>query len=361
MAPGNGTLKPILQLIGVRKTFGSFAAVERIDLDVIEGEFLTIVGPSGSGKTTLLRMLAGMEQPTEGNITLRGKRINDVPPNRRPTCMVFQSLALFPHKTVGENIAFPLKVRGADGPARRRRALELMALVRLPENYHDKNVMTCSGGERQRVALARALAYDPDVLFFDEPLSAIDYKLKKALEKELKDLHKETGKTFIYITHSLEEAMVMSDRIGIMRAGRLVQVGTPEAIYNQPVDRFVSEFMGEVNVIEVKRNGNGSWHGVDVAGNFTVTPPAGAPDAETACIVVRPEFLRFIGEGESAENRLEGTVYNEYSLGSRIQYQVRVGEKVMLVELSRARALPTGADRTVTVGWDAADAITVER
>ncbi len=359
MASDNGTLTPILQLVGVRKTFGSFAAVERIDLDVIEGEFLTIVGPSGSGKTTLLRMLAGMEQPTEGNITLRGARINDVPPNRRPTCMVFQSLALFPHKTVGENIAFALKVRGMDAAARRQRALELMALVRLPESYHDKNVMKCSGGERQRVALARALAYDPDVLFFDEPLSAIDYKLKKALEKELKDLHKETGKTFIYITHSLEEAMVMSDRIGIMRAGRLVQVGTPEEIYNQPVDRFVSEFMGEVNVIEVERNGNGSWRGVDVPGSFAVTPPAGAPDAQTACIVVRPEFLRFIADGESAENRLQGIVYNEYSLGSRIQYQVRVGDKVMLVELSRGRALPSDADRTVTVGWDAADAITV--
>jgi spermidine/putrescine transport system ATP-binding protein len=358
MASGNGALEPILQLVGVRKTFGQFAAVDGIDLDVIEGEFLTIVGPSGSGKTTLLRMLAGMERPTEGNITLRGLRMNDVSPNRRPTCMVFQSLALFPHKTVGENIAFALKVRGADTASRRRRALELMGLVRLPEDYHDKSVMKCSGGERQRVALARALAYDPEVLFFDEPLSAIDYKLKKALEKELKDLHKETGKTFIYITHSLEEAMVMSDRIGIMRAGRLVQVGTPEEIYNRPVDRFVSEFVGEVNVLEVRRV-NGTWRGVDVPGSFKVTPPSGAPDAETACVVVRPEFLRFIGKGDSAENRLEGIVYNEYSLGSRIQYQVRVGEKVMLVELSRSRALRPDADRTVIVGWDAADAITV--
>jgi spermidine/putrescine transport system ATP-binding protein len=285
-------------------------------------------------------------------------RMNDVSPNRRPTCMVFQSLALFPHKTVGENISFALKVRGVETASRRRRALELMALVRLPEDYHDKSVMKCSGGERQRVALARALAYDPEVLFFDEPLSAIDYKLKKALEKELKDLHKETGKTFIYITHSLEEAMVMSDRIGIMRAGRLVQVGTPEEIYNRPVDRFVSEFVGEVNVLEVRRV-NGTWRGVDVPGSFKVTPPPGAPDAETACVVVRPEFLRFIGKGDSAENRLEGIVYNEYSLGSRIQYQVRVGEKVMLVELSRSRALRPDADRTVIVGWDAADAITV--
>jgi spermidine/putrescine transport system ATP-binding protein len=360
MASGTASSKPILQLVGVRKTFGAFVAVDRIDLDVVEGEFLTIVGPSGSGKTTLLRMLAGMEQPSEGNITLRGQLINDVPSNQRPTCMVFQSLALFPHKTVGENIAFSLKVRGVDAKARRRRALDLMATVRLPETYHDKNVMKCSGGERQRVALARALAYDPEVLFFDEPLSAIDYKLKKTLEKELKDLHKETGKTFIYITHSLEEAMVMSDRIGIMRNGKLVQVGTPEEIYNKPLDRFVSEFVGEVNVISVERGEGDGWRGVDVPGRFKLRPPEnGHADAASAFIVVRPEYLRFLGPGDQADNRLEGEVYNEYSLGSRIQYQVRVGEKVMLAELSRSQALPADADRKVTVGWDAADAITV--
>ena len=164
-------------------------------------------------------------------------------------------------------------MRGIDAQQRRRRALELMVLVRLPESYLDKNVTKCSGGERQRVALARALAYDPDVLFFDEPLSAIDYKLRKTLEKELKDLHRETGKTFIYITHSLEEAMVMSDRIGVMRAGKLVQIGTPEEIYNHPADRFVSEFVGEVNVITVERAEGDRWRGVDVPGSFRVRPP----------------------------------------------------------------------------------------
>lgn len=351
--------KPILQLVGVRKTFNNFAAVEHIDLDVREGEFLTIVGPSGSGKTTLLRMLAGMDTPTEGNITLHGELINDVPPNKRPTCLVFQSLALFPHKSVGENIAFALKVKGVDASTRKARALELMKIVRLPENYHDKNVMKCSGGERQRVALARALAYDPEVLFFDEPLSAIDYKLKKTLEKELKDLHRETGKTFIYITHSLEEAMVMSDRIGVMRAGRLVQVGTPEEIYSAPVDRFVSEFVGEVNTLRVKRGAGDVWEGVDIEGQFKLRAPDSGATLDEAFVVIRPEFMRFIGPGESADNRVEGVVYNEYSLGSRIQYQVRVGEKVMVLELSRARALSPNADRRVTVGWDAADAFTL--
>jgi spermidine/putrescine transport system ATP-binding protein len=357
-APVRGKL-PILRLAGVRKQFGGFTAVESIDLDVREGEFLTIVGPSGSGKTTLLRMLAGMEQPSAGEILLRGELINDVPSNKRPTCLVFQSLALFPHKTVGENIEFPLKIRKVAPEARKRRALELMATVRLPENYYGKNVTKCSGGERQRVALARALAYDPEVLFFDEPLSAIDYKLKKTLEKELKDLHKETGKTFIYITHSLEEAMVMSDRIGVMRAGRLVQVGTPEEIYTRPADRFVSEFVGEVNVISVERRADGAWSGLNVAGTFRAPPPPGEPDARQAHLVVRPEFLRILSAPGDADNHVRGTLYNEYSLGSRIQYQIRVGDQVMVAELSRAKAWTGGLDVPVIVGWDAHEAITV--
>lgn len=351
--------KPILQLVGVQKRFGDFTAVDQIDLDVREGEFLTIVGPSGSGKTTLLRMLAGLEAPSDGWITLGGENLNDVPPNKRPTCLVFQSLALFPHKTVGENIEFPLKVKGVDPATRKARALELMRVVRLPESYWGKNVMKCSGGERQRVAIARALAYDPAVLFFDEPLSAIDYKLKKILEKELKDLHKETGKTFIYITHSLEEAMVMSDRIGVMRAGRLVQVGTPEEIYAHPVDRFVSEFVGEVNVVPVEKTAEGTWRATDMSGTFVFTLPEALAESERAEIVVRPEFMRFVGDGETADNILEGVVYNEYSLGSRVQYQVRCGDKVIVVELSRAKALKASVDRTVRVGWDAADAIVV--
>jgi spermidine/putrescine transport system ATP-binding protein len=351
--------RPVLQLVGVRKTFGSFAAVERIDLDIREGEFLTIVGPSGSGKTTLLRMLAGMEAPSEGNITLRGELINNVPANKRPTCLVFQSLALFPHKTVGENIEFPLKVKGVTPAARKARALELLRMVRLPEAYHGKNVMKCSGGERQRVALARAFAYDPDVLFFDEPLSALDYKLKKVLEKELKDLHKETGKTFIYITHSLEEAMVMSDRIGVMQAGRLVQVGTPEEIYTRPANRFVSEFVGEVNVVGVRREG-AHWLAEDSGHEIRLALPPGMTDAARAAVVVRPEFMRFVPTADGADNVLRGRIYNEYSLGSRIQYQVRVGERTVLLELSRAQAWRGAPDADVLVGWDMADAIVVE-
>jgi spermidine/putrescine transport system ATP-binding protein len=346
---------PILSLSGIVKRFGATTAVDGVDLAVPEGEFLTIVGPSGCGKTTLLRMLAGLEGPSAGEILLRGSVINDLPPNRRPTCLVFQSLALFPHRSVGENIAFPLKVRGVPRAQSRARVLDLMRLMRLPDSYFSRNVTRCSGGERQRVALARAFAYDPEVLFFDEPLSALDYKLKKALEKELKDIHKETGKTFIYITHSLEEAMVMSDRIAVMRAGRIVQVGTPEEIYTRPANRFVAEFMGEVNVIAVQRRADGLYEGTDTAGTFRVAGPA-APEG---FIVVRPEFLRVIDRPGDAENVIEGELYNSYSLGSRRQYRVRAGGGLLIVEQSRA-IVSSGLDERVLVGWDSRDALFVE-
>ncbi|MGF1593324.1 MAG: ABC transporter ATP-binding protein [Kiloniellaceae bacterium] len=345
--------EPILRLSGLTKHFGGFTAVKQIDLDVEEGEFFTIVGPSGSGKSTLVRMLAGLEEPSSGEILLRGERINETPANRRPTCMVFQSLALFPHRTVGQNIEFPLKMRGVAREARRARAMELLRLLQLPESYYGKSVIQCSGGERQRIALARALAFDPEILFFDEPLSAIDYKLRKTLEKELKDIHKETGKTFMYITHSLEEAMVMSDRIGVMRAGKLVQIGTPEEIYTRPRDKFVSEFMGEVNLLKVKRNG-ADLHCPSLGATFTGPASNGF---DSGYLVIRPEYLRFLKPGESAENQVDGVLYNEYALGSRIQYQVRVGEQVFLVEKLREQRYHGKLDDTVTIGWEARDSM----
>jgi len=347
----------ILQLRGITKNFGGLTAVDHIDLDVGEGEFFTIVGPSGSGKTTLLRMLAGMETPSSGDILLNGERINDLPANRRPTCMVFQSLALFPHRTVGQNIEFPMKIRGQDPQARRKRALELLELLRLPKTYYDKSVNTCSGGERQRVALARAFAYDPAILFFDEPLSAIDYKLRKALEKELKDIHRETGKTFMYITHSLEEAMVMSDRIGVMRQGRLVQVGTPDEIYTAPKDKFVSEFMGDVNVIDVEVTQDGGLRGVTLNGHFAA--PAVPNGFSKGHLVVRPEQMRFLEGPDEAQNSLTGTLYNEYALGSRVQYHVRVGDQVFTLERLRQQAYRGALDDSVTIGWDANDSVLV--
>ena len=347
----------LLQLRSLSKRFGGFTAVDGVDLDIDEGEFFTIVGPSGSGITTVLRMLAGLEQPTSGDILLKGARINDIPANRRPTCMVFQSLALFPHRTVGENIEFALKLRGVSKPARRARAMELLDQLRLPQSQYAKGVNQCSGGERQRVALARALAYDPEILFFDEPLSAIDYKLRKTLEKELKDIHRETGKTFVYITHSLEEAMVMSDRIGVMRAGTVVQVGTPNEIYTAPNSKFVSEFIGDVNVLPVTLGESGKLASASLGTEFSAHRiPPGFRDGH---LVVRPEFLRFLARDSDAENVLVGRLYNEYALGSRIQYQVRVGDQVFLVEKLRQQAYGGARDDEVMIGWDGRDSIVV--
>ncbi|MCV6598015.1 MAG: ABC transporter ATP-binding protein [Mangrovicoccus sp.] len=320
---------PILQLNGLTKSFDDFTALHPMDLKVRDGEFLAIVGPSGCGKTTLIRLLVGMEDPSGGSIWLRGERIDEIPANKRPTCMVFQSLALFPHRSVGQNIEFPLKLRKTPPAARKERALELLALLRLPEEYYHKRIDQCSGGERQRVALARALAFDPEILFFDEPLSALDYRLRKTLEKELRDLHQRTGKTFVYITHSLEEAMVMSDRIAIMRAGRFEQIAPAAEIYARPTSSFVAEFMGEVNLFDL-RDGSGDLL-LTGAGNEFATRPG--------TLMIRPESLRILGPDENAEISMSAQVSAEYMLGSRMQYALSLPSgKAITAELLRENA-----------------------
>ena len=349
---------PFLELSGLTKRFGDFAAVRDVNLDIREGEFFTLVGPSGSGKTTMIRLLVGMDRPTSGDIRLNGESLNAIPANRRPTCMVFQNLALFPHKSVGENIEFPLKIAGVDAAARRERALALLAQLRLPADYYDKGVNQCSGGERQRVALARALAFDPQILFFDEPLSALDFRLRKTLEKELKDIHRETGKTFVYITHSLEEAMVMSDRIGIMKDGTLVQIGTPDAIYNRPVDRFVAEFMGEVNTLEVEAAGPDA---VRVAGGGPEFAVRGMPAGFMGgFLIIRPEVMKLGREASAVANRVTGTLFNDYALGSRIQYQIRTaGDEHWLVERLQDESFDGALGDEVVLGWRPEDSILV--
>ena len=351
---------PFLELRRLTKQFGEFAAVRDVNLQIREGEFFTLVGPSGSGKTTMIRLLVGMDRPTSGDIRLNGSSLNAVPANRRPTCMVFQNLALFPHKSVGENIEFPLKIAGVDAATRRARAIALLEQLRLPADYYDKGVGQCSGGERQRVALARALAFDPRILFFDEPLSALDFRLRKTLEKELKDIHRETGKTFVYITHSLEEAMVMSDRIGIMKDGTLVQIGTPDEIYNRPVDRFVAEFMGEVNTLEVEAAGP---EAVRVVGGGPEYAVRGMPAEFTGgFLIIRPEVMKLGPEASEVANTLTGTLFNDYALGSRIQYQIRTsGDEHWLVERLQDESFDGALGDEVMLGWRPEDSILVNR
>lgn len=344
--------QPILRIVDLKKTFDEFTALDSVNLTVDDGEFLAIVGPSGSGKTTLIRLLVGMEEPTSGEIWLKDRRIDDVPANRRPTCMVFQSLALFPHRSVGENIEFPLKIRGVDAAQRRVRALELLDVVRLPQHYYDKRIQQCSGGERQRVALARALAFDPEILFFDEPLSALDFRLRKMLEKELKDLHQRTGKTFIYITHSLEEAMVMSDRIAIMKSGGFEQIGPAEEIYAKPKSRFVAEFMGEVNLFHT-RDGAASIAFEDISIDPAVAKARGLSPEFKGYLMARPESVRLLAAGEGADATADGVIESEYLLGSRMQYLVRLasGYKVT-VELSRENRVSWEPGARTRIGFD---------
>lgn len=348
---------PILRLDGIVKRFGDFTALHGIDLDISEGEFLTIVGPSGSGKSTLIRLLVGMDEVTSGALWLRGKRIDQTPANQRPTCMVFQSLALFPHMSVGQNIEFPLKIQGIPPARRKVRALELLDTLRLPQSYYDKRIPQCSGGEKQRVALARALAFDPEILFFDEPLSALDYRLRKTLEKELKDLHNRTGKTFVYITHSLEEAMVMSDRIAIMKQGRFEQIAVADEIYARPVSRFVAEFMGEVNLFDIRGTQDpgimADALGIHINGKATDLGIVLDP-GKAGTLMVRPEFVRFLPPGETADFIIAGKMHAEYALGSRIQYEVEAENGAILtVEKLREDRFSGATGDQVMLGFDA--------
>ena len=301
-ASGSSTGPPAVELRGVVKRYGSFTAIRGASLEIGDNEFFTLLGPSGCGKTTLLRMIAGFEDVTEGAIFLYGEEIEGLPPNRRPVNTVFQQYALFPHMTVAENVAFGLrrlKRPAAEIEARTRRMLDMVELG----GFSERKPHQLSGGQQQRVALARAMAPGPKVLLLDEPLSALDLKLRQAMRVELKQLQEEAGITFVFVTHDQEEALTMSDRITVMSAGEVRQVGTPHEIYDKPHDRFVADFIGEANLLDVTveevsdgrcrcRLANGARLECDAAG----TPRQGA----TGCISIRPERLSIAKPGEGS-------------------------------------------------------------
>src|SRR4051794_19204330 len=239
-----------VRLAGVRKVFGEVAAVDGVDLEVQRGEFFTLLGPSGSGKTTCLRMIAGFERPDEGRVELAGRDVTGLPPFERDVNTVFQDYALFPHMTIGENIAYGLKVKRVSREERRSRVSEALAMVRL-EGFEGRRPGQLSGGQRQRVALARALINRPRVLLLDEPLGALDLKLRQQLQVELKRIQQEVGITFIYVTHDQDEALSMSDRIAVMDDGHVIQVGSPHEVYDEPESRFVAGFVGVSNLLEL--------------------------------------------------------------------------------------------------------------
>lgn len=296
--------------------FGEFTAVHKANLNITGGEFFSFLGPSGCGKTTLLRCISGFQEPTRGKVKIGGQDMRGVGPNKRPTALIFQNLALFPLRTIADNIAFPLEVRGIDKKTRRKRADELLELIALP-GQGDKKVSELSGGQKQRVAIARALAVEPDILLLDEPLSALDLKLRQHMRTELRAIQKQVGLTFIYITHDQGEALTMSDRIAVMNKGKIEQIGDGKAIYDHPTTSFVASFVGENNVLEgtvLSNDGKAMQIDAGLGASFTVeNHPAGGPalvPGDACHLFVRPEALR-LSKDETAINQFSANFVTE--------------------------------------------------
>ena len=330
---------PLLRIEAVVKKFGVFRAVDRLSLDIRGGEFFALLGPSGCGKTTLLRMLAGFETPDEGRILLDGRDIAQVPPHQRPINMMFQNYALFPHLDVRDNIAFGLKRAGMSRLEIDTRVAEMVALVKL-DGLERRKPDQLSGGQRQRVALARSLARRPQVLLLDEPLAALDKKLRESTQLELMELQRRLGLTFIIVTHDQEEAMTVAGRIGVMDAGRLEQVATPRELYEAPASRWIAEFVGDINLFEGQvRQGESGRLAIATrdAGTVFVAAPR-QPIAKTnVCVAIRPEKIKLSRRGPASDavnahaiNRLEGVVTDVGYLGGITTYKVKLDTGAVL-------------------------------
>jgi putrescine transport system ATP-binding protein len=330
---------PLLRIDAVVKKFGVFRAVDRLSLDIRAGEFFALLGPSGCGKTTLLRMLAGFEMPDEGRILLNGRDIAQVLPHQRPVNMMFQNYALFPHLTVRDNIAFGLKRAGVPRSQIDTRVAELVALVKL-EGLEKRKPDQLSGGQKQRVALARSLARRPQVLLLDEPLAALDKKLRESTQLELMELQRRLGTTFIIVTHDQEEAMTVASRIGVMDAGRLEQVATPRELYEAPHSRWIAEFVGDVNMFEgqvASREANRLAISTKDAGTIVVAEPRQPITKTLVCVAIRPEKVKLSRRGPVSDvvnahaiNRLEGVVTDVSYLGGLTTYKVKLDTGAVL-------------------------------
>jgi putative spermidine/putrescine transport system ATP-binding protein len=349
----------------LEKSYGRVSAVAGVSLDIRSGEFLTLLGPSGSGKTTTLMMIAGFETPTGGDIAIDGRSVVDMPPYRRNIGMVFQSYALFPHLTVADNIGFPLKQRGLARAERARLVGEALELVHLP-GYGERYPRQLSGGQQQRVALARAIVFKPRLLLMDEPLGALDKQLRESLQLEMRRLHADLGITFIYVTHDQEEALTMSDRVAVMDAGLVAQVGRPEELYDRPSSRFVAAFIGESNFLPAVVRG--LEDGVVVADCEGATLRAVCPSppaaGEKVMLTTRPERIRFAdaaGHSTAAQNRLSVTVTEAVFTGERTRYMLQAGQATAMVlkEPSSAAIRRRAVGERAEIAWSVADTILV--
>lgn len=321
--PGAESGTPAVELHGISKRFADVVAVDGVDLQIGDGEFFALLGPSGCGKTTTLRMIAGLDIPSEGRLAIFGEEVASWPPDRRPVNTVFQAYALFPHMTVEQNIAFGLQMRGIRGPDADRQVAEATALVQL-EGMEHRRPSQLSGGQQQRVALARALVNHPKVLLLDEPLGALDLKLRQEMQVELKALQREVGITFVFVTHDQEEALAMSDRVGVMSEGRLLQVGTPAEVYEHPASRFVADFIGRTNLLEGVTE---SPSAVRLDAGAVVAAANELASGSPVALSVRPEQVRLHRRGEAPEGApcLDGVITDATYLGHAFVYTVAIG------------------------------------
>jgi len=355
MTPARAETDRTIRVEGLVKRYGEVAALDGVSLSIPAGRFMTLLGPSGSGKTTLLMTIAGFSHPDSGRVTLGGRDITPLPPERRNFGMVFQGYALFPHLTVAGNIAFPLKLRGmgrAEIAERVRRALDMVQLGRLG----DRNPRQLSGGQQQRVALARALVFEPEVLLLDEPLSALDKALRADLQWELKRLHERLGLTFVYVTHDQEEALSMSDEIAILRDGRIVQQGEPAALYDRPATHFVAGFLGRSNSVEGRLDAGG--RPVLLAGGQRLAlashPDLAGRAGERAVAAIRPEKLLILDHpSDAARNRVEGRLLGWNYHGSSIHCRIETSLGIFQAEVPTWQSrLRLGEGRPVWVEWE---------
>lgn len=349
----------LVRIEGLRKEFDDVVAVQGVDLEIQAGEFFTLLGPSGCGKSTTLRMIAGLETPTTGEVSLSGDVVTHLPANKRGTSIVFQEWALFPHMTVEENVSFGLEMRGVPKAEREERVERVLDLVELP-GYEDRGADELSGGQKQRVAMARSIVQEPDVLLLDEPLASLDRALRERLQVELKNLQEELGITFIHVTHDQEEALTMSDRIAVMNDGQIEQVGAVTDLYEHPESRFVAEFLGETNLFEGEvTRADGEVTLLDDGMEVTLRPDELATDVEygtNVAYTVRPENLHIADASLDVENVWSGVVENAIYKGSTTIYEVQVGDRLLKVQQQRNKGVETfDEEEDALVGFDSED------
>jgi putative spermidine/putrescine transport system ATP-binding protein len=350
-----------IRLEKVKKVFDNrVVAVDDVSILIQEGEFFSLLGPSGCGKTTTLRLIAGFEEPTEGTVYIRGRDVTHVPPHKRDTGMVFQNYALFPHRTINENVAFGLRMRRLPKEEIKKKVSDALKLVEM-EGLGDRRPSQLSGGQQQRVALARAIVIEPTVLLCDEPLGALDKKLRQQMQFELKNLQKKIGVTLVYVTHDQEEALTMSDRIAVMHLGRVVQSGTPLEIYNHPETKFVSNFIGDSNLFEgvIERVDKESAHVLTSDQIRLIARSHEASAGDRITIAVRPEKVRLLIDDETAENGFRGSVESANFMGVFIMYRIALpsGRLLFVMETNDGSRPIFTPGQEARVGWDSSDSL----